>query len=242
MNRPDPRSRRRDEPARRPRPRVVALRAEAHRDRWRSLSIVTLGACALLALLLLRPGASLAQQQATAPADAAVATFAGGCFWCMEPPYDKIEGVFSTTSGYMGGELEDPSYEQVSRGGTGHAEVVQVAYDPEVVDYATLLDVFWKNIDPLTADRQFCDAGSQYRSAIFVHDERQRELAEASKRELAESGRLDGPIVTEINAADTFWPAEEYHQNYYEKNPIRYRFYRASCGRDNRLEEVWGST
>ena len=184
------------------------------------------------------------------PADAAAADdsgraeaiFAGGCFWCMEPPFDALDGVLSTTSGYIGGDLANPTYEQVSAGGTGHAEAVKVVYDPQRIDYGDLLDVFWRNIDPLTKDRQFCDRGSQYRSAIFYLDERQRALAEASRRELEASGPFGEPIVTEITAAGTFYPAEEYHQDYYEKNPLRYKFYRYGCGRDQRLQELWGES
>ena len=172
--------------------------------------------------------------------DQAVATFAGGCFWCMEPPFDELDGVSSTISGYIGGHVENPSYEQVTTGRTGHAEAMQVTYDPEVVDYATLLDVYWQNIDPLDSGGQFCDRGSSYRSTIFVHTAEQRELAEASKQEIAASGQLNGEIVTPIEEATTFYPAEEYHQDYYQKNPVRYKFYRFSCGRDDRLEEVWG--
>lgn len=168
----------------------------------------------------------------------AKATFAGGCFWCMEPSFDKLDGVVSTTSGYTGGHAANPTYEQVSAGKTGHTEAVEIVYDPHKVTYAQLLEVFWRNIDPLTANAQFCDRGSQYRSGIFVHDETQRRLAEESKGVVA--GRLRKPIVTEIVAASTFWPAEDYHQDYYKKNPIRYKFYRASCGRDRRLEEIWG--
>lgn len=168
------------------------------------------------------------------------ATFAGGCFWCMEPPYDKLEGVTATVSGYTGGDVADPSYEQVSAGGTGHAEAVRVEYDPERVSYARLLVAFWHNIDPVAVDRQFCDRGSQYRSAIFYHNDRQRRLAERSKRLLAESGHLDGPIATEIEPAGAFYQAEAYHQDYYEENPLRYKFYRWNCGRDQRLREVWG--
>lgn len=169
------------------------------------------------------------------------AIFAGGCFWCMEPPYDKLDGVISTVSGYIGGSVPDPSYEQVTTGNTGHAEVVRVEYNPDVVSYEKLLEVFWKNIDPLDAGGQFCDRGSQYRSEIFYTSERQRELAEASKQALAEADTLPGEIVTRITEADTFYPAEEYHQNYYQKNPIRYRFYRFTCGRDGRLDELWSS-
>ncbi|HVS02605.1 MAG TPA: peptide-methionine (S)-S-oxide reductase MsrA, partial [Thermoanaerobaculia bacterium] len=169
----------------------------------------------------------------------AVATFAGGCFWCMEPPFDALEGVRSTTSGYIGGRVADPTYEQVSAGSTGHAEAVRIVYDPEQVSYEELLEVFWRNIDPTVRDRQFCDKGSQYRSAIFVHDPEQRRVAEASKRRLEESGRLPR-VVTEIADAGPFYPAEEYHQDYYRKNPIRYKLYRSGCGRDARLEALWG--
>ena len=168
----------------------------------------------------------------------AEATFAGGCFWCMEPPYDNQPGVSATISGYIGGELENPTYEDISRGGTGHAEVVQIEYDSEKISYEQLLEIFWRNIDPFAVDRQFCDVGDQYRSAIFYHDESQRELAEASKAEMEE--RFDREIATQIVPATTFWAAEEYHQDYYQKNPVRYKFYRFSCGRDGRLEEVWG--
>jgi peptide-methionine (S)-S-oxide reductase len=166
------------------------------------------------------------------------ATFAGGCFWCMEPPFDKLDGVVSTTSGYTGGRTADPTYEQVSAGRTGHAEAVEIVYDPRKVTYSQLLDVFWRNIDPLTANAQFCDAGSQYRAAILVHDETQRRLAEESKRAVAQ--RLQKPVVTEVVTASKFWPAEDYHQDYYRKNPIRYNLYRAGCGRDQRLEAIWG--
>jgi len=169
----------------------------------------------------------------------AKATFAGGCFWCMEPPFDALDGVVSTTSGYTGGHTANPTYEQVSAGKTGHAEAVEIVYDPRKVTYARLLEVFWRNIDPLTANAQFCDVGNQYRSGIFVHDATQRKLAEASKDAAAQ--RLQKPIVTEITAASQFWPAEEYHQDYYKKNPIRYKFYRSSCGRDRRLEAIWGA-
>jgi peptide-methionine (S)-S-oxide reductase len=172
--------------------------------------------------------------------ETATATFAGGCFWCMEPPFEALPGVISATSGYTGGHVENPSYEQVSAGGTGHAESVQIVYDPKRVSYAQLLDVFWYNIDPLAKDQQFCDVGSQYRSAIFYHDAEQKKLAEASRQALSAPGRLPGPIQTEITAAGKFYPAEAYHQDYAARNPIRYRFYRTSCGRDARLAEVWG--
>jgi peptide-methionine (S)-S-oxide reductase len=176
-----------------------------------------------------------------AGAEPAVATFAGGCFWCMEPPFEALAGVASVTSGYTGGSDPDPSYESVSAGGSGHAEAVQVVYDPQQVSYEKLLDVFWHNVDPTVRDRQFCDVGSQYRSAIFVHDDEQRRLAEASRAALEASRRLPAPIVTQIVAAGRFHPAEAYHQDYAKKNPLRYRFYRTGCGRDARLRELWGA-
>ena len=168
------------------------------------------------------------------------ATFAGGCFWCMEPPYDKLDGVISTTSGYIGGTKTNPTYEEVSAGGTGHAEAVEVLYDPNKISYTELLNVFWPNVDPTTADRQFCDVGKQYRTAIFYHNEEQEKLAKESKAAIEKTKSFPEPVVTEITKATEFYPAEEYHQDFYEKNPIRYKFYRLSCGRDNRLEELWG--
>lgn len=171
--------------------------------------------------------------------EVALATFAGGCFWCMEPPFDRIDGVLATTSGYAGGPERDPTYEQVAGGRTGHAEVVQVAYDPARVDYATLLAVFWRNIDPFAVDRQFCDRGRQYRSAIFPHDADQQAQAEASLQAMAE--RFGQPVATRIEDFGAgFFRAEEYHQDYYRRNPLRYRYYRNACGRDARLREVWG--
>ena len=175
-----------------------------------------------------------------AAAETAVATFAGGCFWCMEPPFDELDGVKSTTSGYIGGRKRNPTYQEVSSGRTGHTEAVKIVYDPEKISYAELLKVFWRNIDPLTADRQFCDGGSQYRSGIFYQNEEQQLLAEASRQALIESGRFNKPIVTEITEASKFYRAEDYHQNYYKKNPGRYKFYRFNCGRDKRLAQVWG--
>ena len=172
----------------------------------------------------------------------AVATFAGGCFWCMEPPFDELPGVVSTISGYTGGHVKNPTYEEVSAGKTGHAEAVQVKYDPSKITYAKLLDVFWHNIDPTTPNRQFCDVGNQYRAAIFVHDEEQKRLAEESKAELERSGRFKQPIVTEILPASSFYEAEDYHQDYYKKNPLRYKFYRTGCGRDRQLKAVWGTS
>ena len=187
-------------------------------------------------------GGSEAQARRSVPTAAALdtATFAAGCFWCVEEAFDKAEGVVSTTSGYMGGRTRNPTYEEISAGGTGHAEVVQVVYDPRKASYEKLLNVFWKNVDPLTPNRQFCDAGSQYRSAIFAHGAEQRRAAQASRQALDRSGRFKQPVVTEVVAASRFYPAEEYHQNYYQKNPLRYKFYKHNCGRAQRLEELWG--
>jgi peptide-methionine (S)-S-oxide reductase len=168
------------------------------------------------------------------------ATFAGGCFWCMEAPFDKLPGVVSVTSGYTGGNMKNPTYKQVSAGGTGHAEAVQIVYDPARIGYTKLLDVFWHNTDPTVNDRQFCDVGAQYRPGIFYHSEEQRLLALKSKEALEKSKPFKGPIVTEVTKAGEFYPAEEYHQHYYKKNPIRYRYYRNGCGRDQRLKELWG--
>jgi len=183
---------------------------------------------------------AMSASAAAATSGHAIATFAGGCFWCMEPPYDELDGVISTTSGYTGGHKQNPTYEEVSAGTTGHTEAVQVVYDPKRISYERLLEVFWRNIDPVTPNAQFCDHGTQYRSGIFYHDAAQRRLADESKRVLEASGRFPAPIVTEIVAAGNFYPAEEYHQDYYKKNPIRYKFYRTSCGRDRRLAELWG--
>ncbi len=184
--------------------------------------------------------AEMAHAQSTRPT--ATAVFAGGCFWCMEPPYDALEGVLETTSGFAGGDVVNPTYNQVVAGRTGHLEVVQVTYDPAVVNYARLLEVFWVNIDPLDGGGQFCDRGQHYTSAIFYQTEDERRLAEASRQELIRSGRFGSQqIQTSIRPLDAFYPAEEYHQNYYQKNPIRYRFYRNACGRDRRLRELWGS-
>ena len=169
-----------------------------------------------------------------------IATFAGGCFWCTEADFDKLPGVISTTSGYIAGTVTNPTYKQVSSGTTGHIEAVQVRFDPAKTNFARLLAAYWPTIDPLTLNRQFCDGGPQYRSAIFYHNSDQKKKTEASKAELVASSRFSQPIVTEILPATTFYPAEEYHQNYYVKNPIRYAFYRSGCGRDGRLEEVWG--
>ncbi|HLF96252.1 MAG TPA: peptide-methionine (S)-S-oxide reductase MsrA [Methylococcaceae bacterium] len=200
----------------------------------------------LLALLplLSAAGARAAEGEAgkTPAEDAfAKATFAGGCFWCMEPPFDMLPGVVSTTSGYSGGSTPNPTYEEVSAGGSGHAEAVEVVYDPAKIGYAELLQVFWRNVDPTVKDRQFCDIGHQYRTAIFYRNDEQRRLAEESRAALERSKTFPGPIVTEITPAAVFYPAETYHQDYYRKNPIRYKFYRYNCGRDQRLEQLWGN-
>ena len=194
------------------------------------------------AAFLLAAGPAFAQAPAKpAPKPAlATATFAGGCFWCVEEAFDKVPGVISTTSGYIGGSKQYPTYEEVSAGVTGHAEAVEVAYDPAKVSYETLLDVFWRNIDPTAKDRQFRDSGTQYRSAIFVHDDAQRKAAEASKAAIEKSKPFKEPIVTPIVLAGRFWPAEDYHQDYHLKNPVRYKYYKTGCGREARLQQLWG--
>jgi len=174
------------------------------------------------------------------PEGLAQATFAGGCFWCVEEAFDPIDGVEATIAGYTGGETDNPSYGQVSSGATGHAEAVRVRYDPDVVGYDELLDVFWYNIDPTVENRQFCDKGSQYRSAIFYHNARQKRLAQQSKQAIEQSSELPGPIVTPLQPAGPFYRAEQAHQNYYVKNPTRYKFYKKACGRAERLRELWG--
>ena len=168
------------------------------------------------------------------------AIFAGGCFWCMEPPFDKLDGVISTTSGYTAGHKDDPTYREVSAGSTGHTEAIQIIYDPEKVSYSELLKVFWRNIDPVAIDRQFCDSGTQYRSGIYYLDSAQEKAARQSLQNLQKNKSFSEPIATEVIAASTFYPAEEYHQDYYQKNPLRYKYYRYSCGRDKRLSELWG--
>ncbi len=172
--------------------------------------------------------------------DSAVAVFAGGCFWCSEADFDKLPGVLQTTSGYIGGSIENPTYEEVSSGRSGHFEAVQVRFDPRQTSYAKLLEAFWPSIDPLNGNGQFCDNGPQYRSAIFYLNAEQQRLAEASKNALAASGRFQQPIATQILAATTFYAAEDYHQDYHRKNPLRYNYYRHGCGRDQRLQTLWG--
>jgi peptide-methionine (S)-S-oxide reductase len=188
-----------------------------------------------LALLFALASPVVAQEKAQ---EKAVATFAGGCFWCTESDFDHVPGVLSTVSGYTGGKVPNPGYERVSAGGTGHAEAVEVTYDPGKVSYQQLLDFYWRSIDPTVKDAQFCDHGNQYRTAIFVRSEEERKLAEASKQKV--EAELKKPIYTQIAAAGPFYAAEEYHQDFYKKNPTKYKFYRWNCGRDQRLEQIWG--
>lgn len=169
-----------------------------------------------------------------------IATLAGGCFWCMEPPFDKQEGVIKTIPGYAGGHIKNPTYEQVSEGGSGHLEVMQVHFNPEIVSYNKILDIFWMNIDPTDGGGQFVDRGSQYKTAIFYHNEVQKKLAEESLKQLSESKKFDGEIKTELLPLTEFYPAEDYHQDYYQKNPTRYHFYRTNSGRDQFIENKWG--
>jgi peptide-methionine (S)-S-oxide reductase len=189
----------------------------------------------LLSVSLLSASAQTAERSTSAKA-----IFAGGCFWCMEEAFEEVPGVLSVTSGYIGGRVPNPTYDQVSAGKTGHTEAIEVLYDPARVSYSTLLEVFWHNIDPLTPNAQFCDHGSQYRAGIFYHSAEQQKLADASKQALIDSQRFKEPIVTEITMATMFYPAEEYHQDYYKKNPLRYKFYKYNCGRAQRLKELWG--
>ncbi|MEP6993166.1 MAG: peptide-methionine (S)-S-oxide reductase MsrA [Acidobacteriota bacterium] len=184
--------------------------------------------------------ALIARGQAPAAGNRATATFAGGCFWCEETAFEGLEGVVSVTSGYAGGQTRNPTYEQVSSGSTGHAESVQVLFDPGKTSYGRLLEVFWRNVDPLDAGGQFCDRGTQYRSAIFFADENQHQEAQASGKALEKDPRFQGKIATQIVPVGTFYPAEDYHQDFYKKNPMRYREYRQGCGRDARLKQLWG--
>jgi peptide-methionine (S)-S-oxide reductase len=204
--------------------------AMARLKRWIAIGLLTVS---------LYLGVGLAPSYAQ---DLAKATFAGGCFWCMEKPFDELKGVISTTSGYTGGKTANPTYKQVSSGTTGHAEAVQVEYDPQQVSYETLLDMYWRNVDPLDRSGQFCDRGNQYRTSIFYHSDEQRQLAEQSKQKLGQSGQFSSPIFTPIVAAGNFYAAEDYHQNYYQTNAVKYRFYRYTCGRDQRLTELWGNS
>ena len=201
--------------------------------------------CSQFGLLLLLIAFAAAASDIVHAADAkpvSKATFAGGCFWCMQPAFDGLPGVISTTVGYTGGQKVNPTYEEVSAGGTGHAESIEVTFDPTKTTYKKLLDVFWHNVDPTTRDREFCDTGNQYRTAIFFHDQEQEIEAKESEAALDESKPFKEPIVTEIVQATKFYPAEDYHQFYSKKNPIRYKFYRYRCGRDQRLRELWGAS
>ncbi len=191
-------------------------------------------------VIVLIAGLNAVFAQPAPAAETAKATFAGGCFWCMEPPFDKLPGVVSTTSGYTGGNKLNPTYREVSDGETGHTEAVQIVYDPAKISYEQLLNVFWRNIDPTVKNQQFCDQGSQYRTGIFAHGDEQKKQADASRAALMKSKPFKAEIVTEITAASTFYPAEDYHQDYYLKNPVKYKFYRFNCGRDARLKELWG--
>jgi peptide-methionine (S)-S-oxide reductase len=209
------------------------------------LGLLAGAALSLLALQSMVGGAQTATKPAAATMSAtgptAKAIFAGGCFWCVESDFDKVPGVLATTSGYIGGKVANPTYTQVSGHGTGHAEAVEVVFDTNKVSYAQLLAVYWRTIDPTTVDRQFCDSGSPYRTAIFTLNDEQMKLALASKASVEKTKPFKEPVVTEITAATTFYPAEDYHQDYYKKNPIRYEYYRTSCGRDARLRQLWGS-
>lgn len=187
-------------------------------------------------------GSGLSAENSAGSGRTAKAYFAGGCFWCMEEAFEKVEGVIETVSGYMGGTVKNPSYEEVSSGRTGHAESVEVRYDPARVTYTQLLEAFWRNVDPITPNAQFCDHGSQYRAAIFYQGDEEKRLAEESKRAIEQSKRFAAPIVTQVTSASEFFPAEEYHQDFYKKNPIRYKYYKFSCGRAQRLEALWGKS
>jgi peptide-methionine (S)-S-oxide reductase len=193
------------------------------------------------AVLLALAAAGTVAQAAPPPAGRAAAVFAGGCFWCEETAFEGVPGVIAVISGYTGGQVDNPTYEQVSAGVTGHAEAVQVIYDPAVIGYEKLLDIFWRNVDPFQKDAQFCDHGTQYRSAIFYRGEDQKRAAFESLRKLEAEPRFKGKIVTEIVPATKFYRAEEYHQDYYKKNPVHYKMYRMGCGRDARLKEIWGA-
>src|SRR5687767_2961273 len=209
-----------------------------HRQRWILIAALVLA----VGYVWLRGGftsfaPAAAASQAAPAAGQQKATFAAGCFWCVEADFDKVKGVLSTTSGYIGGKVRNPTYQQVSFGGTGHAEAVEIVFDPAVVTYEQLLDHFWRNVDPFAANRQFCDVGDQYRPEIFVHDEAQRAAAEASKKRI--QARFSTPVVVKITPASTFYRAEAYHQDYYKSHSVQYRYYRWRCGRDERLQAIW---
>ncbi len=200
----------------------------------RQFTSLVVGLCVCVSVVVWTSGTSVRA------GESAKAYFAGGCFWCMEEAFEKVDGVIAVASGYMGGTVANPTYEQVSGGHTGHAESVEVLYDPSKVTYQKLLDVFWRNVDPVTPNAQFCDHGSQYRSAIFYSTDGEKQLAEESKRALEQSKRLSAPVVTQLVQASSFYQAEDYHQDYYKKNPLRYKYYKYGCGRAQRLEVLWG--
>jgi len=209
--------------------------------RWTLRALLSVVVAIAAAVAAGSPHAEATRATGPAPAGLAKATFAGGCFWCVESDFEKVPGVVSVTSGYTGGKVANPSYEEVSAKGTGHAEAVEVVFDPKRVSYAQLVEYFWRTIDPTTKDRQFCDAGTPYRTGIFVHDAAQLAAARASLANLEASKPFKEPVVTEITLAGPFYAAEEYHQGYYKKNPLRYKYYRSSCGRDARIQQLWGS-
>ena len=206
----------------------------------RAFTVATVAAVASLSATVIAQSPAVTVTPTAKPATVARATFAGGCFWCVEADFDKVPGVISTTSGYIGGQVANPTYEAVAAKITGHAEAVEIVFDPAKVTYRALVDHYWRTIDPTTKDRQFCDAGSPYRTAIFAHDQEQLKAAQASLAELQKAKPFKEPIVTEIQLATVFYPAEDYHQDYYLKNPLRYKYYRTGCGRDARLSTLWG--
>ncbi len=206
----------------------------------RLLSIAAVATLAVSAFIAFSTTAQTPATKVATPANSAKAIFAGGCFWCVESDFDKVPGVISTTSGYIGGTTANPTYEQVSAKGTGHAEAVEIVYDPQKVTYDRLVEYFWHTIDPTTKDQQFCDRGTPYRTAIFAQDTEQLKVAQASKAALEKSKPFKEPVVTEVVLGTKFYPAEDYHQDYYLKNPVRYKYYRTGCGRDARLKELWG--
>ncbi|MFN3867969.1 MAG: peptide-methionine (S)-S-oxide reductase MsrA [Hyphomicrobiaceae bacterium] len=220
---------------------MTSATAERGRRRW--MVAIAVSAVAIVSALIAIPGGdtAAAADKAAEPAGSAVAIFASGCFWCTESDFDKVAGVLSTTSGYIGGRTENPTYDSVSSGRTGHTEALRVVFDPAKVSYETLLAHFWRNVDAVDGGGQFCDRGSQYRPGIFVTSPEQRRLAEASKAALEKSGRFGKPIAVEITDATRFYDAEDYHQDYHQKNPLRYKIYRHGCGRDQRLQQIWGS-
>ena len=196
---------------------------------------------AICCLILVFTNISSQPKEQTNRQSTSIATLAGGCFWCMEPPFDKLDGVLSTTSGYLGGHKVNPTYRDVSSGTSGHIEAVQIEFDPKKINFTKLLEVYWKNVDPTRSDGQFCDKGEQYRPAIFYHDKLQRTIAISQKNKLSQNKNFPESIKVEILKATKFYPAEDYHQDYYLKNPVRYKFYRYKCGRDQRLKELWGN-